>query len=67
MTSKEHLRRFLRESEARRRTAMYEVQLVCGHMSFAHASHVGKVPCLKCGTDKEIRFVGPIATELEGR
>jgi hypothetical protein len=57
-SSRNRLRALRRESEARRRQALYEVELVCGHTSFAHATHKGPVPCLECGTEKEIRFVG---------
>lgn len=58
MRSRDRLRKFRQESRARRQQAMYEVQLVCGHSSFAHATHKGPVPCLECGEEKEVRFVG---------
>lgn len=58
MNSRQRLRKFREESEARRRQALYEVTLVCGHESFAHATHTGPVPCLQCGEEKAIRFVG---------
>ena len=58
MNSKQRLQKLRKESKARRQQAMFEVTLVCGHESFAHASHKGPVPCLECGAGKEIRFVG---------
>lgn len=65
MSSRDRLRKLRQESRARRQEAMYEVELVCGHSSFAHATHKGPVPCLECGVEKDVRFVGRPVSELE--